>query len=142
MPGMDSQDPDPRPARILVVDDEDHTALAVSLLLAQAGYEVSTAGDGRTALDRLAGRTPDQPIALVLLDLYMPVLDGLGVLDALAAVAAGVPVIVMSGYAPGTLDGIARRHRLAGVLHKPFDPATLLALVAAALGRAAHPAHP
>lgn len=137
--GMDSQHSQPQPARILVVEDEEHTALAVALLLVQAGYEVCEAADGRRALDLLAGCAGGRPIDLILLDLHMPVLDGAGVFDALEAEGAAIPVIVMSGYAPGSLDGVARRHHLAGVLHKPFDPESLLALVAAGLGRPATP---
>lgn len=130
---MTSPDPTPRPPRILVVDDEEQSVLAVSLLLVQAGYAVSEAADGHQALAQLAAQPAGDAIDAIVLDLHMPVLDGLGVLRALAAAGIGVPVVVMSGYGPGSLDSLARRHAIAGLLHKPFAPEDLLALVARAL---------
>lgn len=132
-PGMTAPGSFPRPPRILVVDDEEQSVLAVSLLLVQAGYAVSEAANGHQALALLAAQPAEDAIDALVLDLHMPVLDGLAVLRALAAAGIGVPVVVMSGYGPGSLDSLARRHAIAGLLHKPFAPEDLLALVERAL---------
>jgi len=58
---------------ILVVDDEPRIAQIAADYLRQAGYEVATAGDGRTALDRARATPPD----LIVLDLGLPRVDGL-----------------------------------------------------------------
>ena len=109
-------------ACVLVVDDEPLIRDLVAECLRDDGYEVATAADGREALDRIAAHPP----ALLVLDIMMPVLDGLGVLRALAG--AAFPVVVMSA------DAGARRAAglmaVAAVLPKPFDLDDLSALAA------------
>lgn len=80
-------------ARILVVDDDPVFRVYFTELLGGMGHEVCTAGDGEEGLRLLRHWSPD----MLLLDLRMPRLDGLAVLDAVAAEAPGVPVIVVSG---------------------------------------------
>lgn len=60
--------------RILVVDDDATVADVVERYLCREGYEVETVGDGRVALDRALADPPD----LVVLDLVLPRMDGLG----------------------------------------------------------------
>ncbi len=81
------------PARILVVDDDPVFRVYFAELLTGMGHEVRAAGDGEEGLALLRQWSPD----LLLLDLRMPRLDGLAVLDAVAAEAPGVPVVVVSG---------------------------------------------
>ena len=57
---------------IMVVDDEANIVELARLYLTQAGYRVESAGDGKTALDKVAALQP----ALMVLDLMLPVLDG------------------------------------------------------------------
>src|SRR5438477_2850716 len=71
---------DPRPARrrrVLVADDEARIRLALRTCLESEGYEVDEAADGMEALDVIVRRAPD----VMVLDLAMPVLDGLSALD-------------------------------------------------------------
>jgi CheY-like chemotaxis protein len=65
--------PAPRPRRVLIVEDNEVTRDVIALILESNGYEVSTADNGRAALERLRGG--DRP-GLILLDLMMPVMDG------------------------------------------------------------------
>ncbi len=65
-------------ARILIVDDEPNARNALAELLHDEGYEVATAGDGVAARARIAELRPD----LVLTDVQMPGLDGVGLHDA------------------------------------------------------------
>lgn len=96
---MELAQPDTRfaSARILVVDDEPSNVRALSRILRAAGYtNVVTTTDPTKALALFAVQEPD----LVLLDLHMPVLDGVAVLERLAEVAAPqtyLPVLVLTG---------------------------------------------
>ena len=82
---------------ILVIDDDPAIRDALTVALAEEGYSVSTAANGREAMRRLADATSTPP-ALILLDLMMPVMDGVTFLDRYAddPTLPEVPVIVMS----------------------------------------------
>ncbi|MFC6671358.1 response regulator transcription factor [Marinobacterium aestuariivivens] len=82
--------------RILVVDDEPNIVLSLEFLMQQAGFEVETAGDGETALQRVAARPPD----LILLDISLPGLSGFQVLEQLRAQAqfARLPIIMLTAH--------------------------------------------
>ncbi|MFK0047179.1 response regulator transcription factor [Streptomyces sp. NPDC090741] len=119
--------------RILVVDDEPEVRAAVQDGLAVEGYEVRGAGDGLAALSEVAGWQPDA----VVLDVMMPVLDGLGVCRRLRALGDRTPVLVLTA-----LDSVSERvdGLEAGAddyLVKPFALDELVARVRALLRRAA-----
>ena len=111
--------------RILVVDDDDTTRLVVSKLLEKAGFSVFGAKDGVEALETLRR---DQ-FGLMLLDVWMPRMTGLDLLAELKAVEAAPRVVVMtSDDAPETVLK-AVRERAFSYVHKPVEPAQLLAAV-------------
>ncbi len=83
----------PAPKRILVIDDADDVRVLVERQLERLGYAADGAADGVEGLERVAQLRPD----LVLCDLRMPRLDGLGVLSALREKYPHIPVVVMSG---------------------------------------------
>ncbi|MFJ3923709.1 response regulator transcription factor [Streptomyces sp. NPDC090022] len=119
--------------RILVVDDEPEVRAAVEDGLAVEGYEVRGAGDGLAALSAIAAWQPDA----VVLDVMMPVLDGLGVCRQLRALGDRTPVLVLTA-----LDSVSERvdGLEAGAddyLVKPFALDELMARVRALLRRAA-----
>ena len=115
--------------RVLVVDDDDTTRLVVSKLLEKAGFSVVGAKDGVEALETLRR---DQ-FALMLLDVWMPRMTGLDLLAELKAVEAAPRVVVMtSDDAPETVLK-AVRERAFSYVHKPVEPAQLLATVREAL---------
>jgi len=117
---------DKRPL-ILVVDDDADVRSAIAETLEDEGYRAAQAANGIAALDLARrGGTP----ALILLDLWMPVLDGWGFLErrAIDPALASVPVIVMSAspferHVPGV-------HRL---LKKPIRFEVLVDAVATAI---------
>lgn len=115
---------------ILVVDDTLAYREMVSAILSRRGYRVGTAANGSDALERLRGALEPH---IVLLDIVMPVLDGIGVLRAMAAepalAEAGHAIIVMSSPPPPTELGTRDALRW---LAKPFTPGQLLAAVEAA----------
>jgi DNA-binding NarL/FixJ family response regulator len=114
------------PERILVVDDHPLTRDALGSLLAQGGFDVvGEAGDGIEALELAAALQPD----LVLLDLSMPGLDGLGALPRLRAAAPGCEVVVLT--ASGTEENLlaAIRGGAAGYLLKSEPPERIVAFL-------------
>ena len=118
------------PVRILVVDDEFSIVASLREVLEWEGYVVDTAPNGRLGLEAIARARPD----IVLLDVMMPILDGLSMLRALRLDPAtrALPVILMSA-APIRVG--AGRDGYQGALLKPFDVDVLLAKLRQVLGR-------
>ncbi|HSB21140.1 MAG TPA: response regulator [Anaeromyxobacteraceae bacterium] len=118
------------PPLVLVVDDDPDILEAICEILAMEGYRVAQARHGAEALARVAAERPD----LILLDLMMPVMDGVAFAEALRTRHPGghIPVLVISADAnpERAAGGLQARAFLA----KPFDLETLLAQVAAATG--------
>ena len=112
-----------KPASILVTDDESGIRLMLRTALESEGYFVTEAANGREALDSIAMRTPD----LVVLDLNMPVMDGMAVLEAMKDLAAAnrPRVIILTAY--GSIPAAVKATRLGAVdfLEKPITPAEL-----------------
>lgn len=113
--------------RVLVVEDDPSVRGLLHTLLSAEGYEVSTASDGLAGLVKAASSQP----ALILLDLMMPDLGGVRVLEELQddPELAGTPVIVVTGKidaVPGMRDLLGEER----VFLKPFAVAELLARVA------------
>jgi len=81
--------------KILLVDDSKFLRMATERALARAGYIVSTAHDGRKALERAKNEKPD----VILLDMLLPGMTGPDVLKALKkdAATAGIPVVAFTG---------------------------------------------
>jgi DNA-binding NtrC family response regulator len=116
-------------AVVLVVDDESLIRWALREHLAGAGYTVLEAETGLEALAVFE----QNPVSLMLLDLSLPELDGLGVLERVKRDRPTCPVIVMTAYdSPGS----AERAAALGAAHfltKPFDFDRLIGLVSTAL---------
>jgi two-component system chemotaxis response regulator CheY len=114
---------------ILLVDDSAMIqALYKQLLARRKDVRIASAANGRDALDRIA---KDGEPDLILLDVNMPVIDGLAFLEASApsGLAGRVPVIIVSteGSDADVARGMERGAR--GYLRKPFRPQELLAVV-------------
>lgn len=118
---------EPRAERsVLVVDDDADIREQLAEILADEGYEVITAANGREALDHLHhGRRP----ALILLDLFMPVMDGWALHEELKKDPrlGDVPVVLLSGQ--GNAREEARRLDASACLVKPVPYPTLLGTV-------------
>jgi two-component system OmpR family response regulator len=115
----------PSSPRVLVVDDDQDISEMVAIVLEQQGWEVATADNGLTALDRMrAGWQPD----VILLDMRMPVMNGR---EFVSAYRAGppphVPIVLVSAArdARESAEAVAADAWLA----KPFDIDHLLATV-------------
>jgi len=103
---------------ILVVDDDEDARAYLAMLLSSMGYEVQTAESGEQALSHLA--VPDAP-AVVLLDLLMPGMSGLDVLDHIQRTRPALPVIVQSTVAEIKTVVDAVRRGASDYLTKPFQ---------------------
>jgi DNA-binding response OmpR family regulator len=122
--------------RILVIDDDTSVRVAIKTLLEHEGFEVVAAEDGRAGLEALEST----PFDLVVVDIFMPGMDGLETITALHRRVPGVPIIAMSGFmfrdssapAPDFLS-MAAKLGAASSLHKPFRPRELIAAVRACL---------
>ena len=118
---------------VLIIDDDRQVTLALSIRLRAAGYEVDTAPDGETGLEKLSLKLPD----VVLLDMRMPGIDGLEVIRRmkLDERLARVPVIVISANAQETVkhEAIATGAQL--FLEKPYEARVLLEALARVLAR-------
>jgi CheY-like chemotaxis protein len=110
---------------VLVVDDDESIREFVSVALSEEGYRVATAEDGRAALAKIRQERP----ALILLDLWMPGLDGRGFLEQYRQEPPPrAPVIIFAASADA--DALANDAEIASFLWKPVDLNDLLAQVA------------
>jgi CheY-like chemotaxis protein len=111
------------PTTVLVADDDDDMRDLVAGTLRADGYAVLEARDGADLLTQLETAMGD-PAArpdLVVTDIMMPKLSGLGVLDALRRAQLHFPVILMTVLKDDSVYIVARRLGAVGVLRKPFD---------------------
>jgi DNA-binding response OmpR family regulator len=116
---------------ILVVEDDPSIALGLRINLEKEGYRVLVADDGELGLAMARESSPD----LVILDVMLPRLNGLEVLDALRREGRDMPIIVLSART-GEMDKVAGLELGAeDYVSKPFSLAELLARVRAALRR-------
>jgi two-component system response regulator AtoC len=115
--------------RILVVDDEAKMRRILELSLKSMGHEVEQAGDGQEALAKIESGSFD----LVLTDLRMPRLDGIGLLTALRDADNDIPVIVMTAY--GTIETAVAAMKVgaADYVIRPFEMETIEMAVTRAL---------
>jgi CheY-like chemotaxis protein len=115
--------------RVLVVDDEPQVRATVAEALALEGYEVTEAGNGAEALSLLASAAPDA----ILLDLWMPVMDGWAFRRAQLLTHPQIPVVVLSAQ---SLSGDRLSElRPDALLGKPFDLQALYDAVQTVLDR-------
>jgi CheY-like chemotaxis protein len=109
--------------RILVVDDDESIRILVERVLRRERHVVESARDGFEAIQKLSGNDYEA----VLLDLMMPRIDGLGVLNYLEKARTGKApsVIVMTANVTSAVE-VERKKPVTAVLPKPFDIAELV----------------
>lgn len=109
---------------VLIAEDDPALGPQLAELVGQAGYETALVTDGSKALTVIEERR----VHVLILDLRLPLIDGVGVYKALEAANRLVPTIIITGCASeysaklAALDDIA----ITGILNKPFDPTLLL----------------
>ena len=119
-----------RMPRIVIVEDEPDTLLMLRLNLEATGFETSLAADGATAVRRITEEQPD----LVLLDLMLPVMDGLQATRKIRETNGTLPIIGLSAHAMQADMDRAREAGCNDYLTKPVDEALLLKVLEKYLG--------
>ena len=124
--------------RVLLVEDDGTIAEFVEGGLREAGFAVARAADGRAGLEKALA----EPYDAAIVDVMLPHLDGLALIDALRARNVRMPVLILS--AKRSVDDRVRGLQAGGddYLTKPFDFAELLARVQALIRRASGAAEP
>jgi two-component system chemotaxis response regulator CheY len=117
---------------IMTVDDSASVRQMVTFTLRDAGYTVIEACDGKDALGKVDG----QPLNMVLTDLNMPNLDGIGLIRALRAHPACkfIPIIMLTTESQAERKQEGKAAGATGWIVKPFKPEQLIAVVKKVLG--------
>lgn len=113
--------------RVLIAEDDAALSMFLTRTLEQEGHRVSTAADGRTALECVLEQEPD----ILLLDLGLPRMDGVDVLRALQGRADGIVVLVLTGRTDLSVRVECLDLGADDVMTKPFSMFELLARVRA-----------
>lgn len=115
--------------KIIIVDDEEIARITLADILALEGYDIQTAGSGEAAVEILG----QEPFDVMLLDLKMPGVNGMDVLDRVVQEHPKVAVIILTAY--GTIDTAiqAIRYQVFDYLLKPASPEQIIAAVERAL---------
>ncbi|MCX6375216.1 MAG: response regulator [Armatimonadetes bacterium] len=117
--------------KVMVVDDEPDLVRLVEFILQKEGFDVIACSDGRTALNLVEDEKPD----LIILDIMMPLLDGMEVLRQIRSRrgTARVPVIMLTAKTASVTVDEARQLWVSDYVMKPFDPEKLVLKVKKAL---------
>lgn len=118
--------------KILLVDDESAITENLAPFLERSGFTISTAANGKEALDQLDAAQPD----LIVLDVLMPIIDGREVLRTLRGNDNWVPIILLTQVGESSERAMALEEGADDYLNKPFDPHELVARINAVLRRA------
>ena len=124
-----------RPLQVLIVDDEREVRELLAEYFAEVGYDVTTASDGAAAAEDLTANPTKYQ--LVISDLQMPGIDGLGVLEAAKKANPSIAVIIVTGYA--SVDSAVKAVRMGAYdyLTKPFTLGQIEVIVRRAAERLA-----
>jgi two-component system cell cycle sensor histidine kinase/response regulator CckA len=119
---------------ILIVDDEPMVLGLCHRILQLGGYTVLQASGGEAAL-RLANQS-GHSLDLALLDVMMPVMNGIQLAEKLRADHSELPIVLMSGYSPREIAGVVGEHPYR-IIWKPFKADSLLRMIENSLGQSA-----
>jgi two-component system, chemotaxis family, chemotaxis protein CheY len=117
---------------IMTVDDSASVRQMVAFTLKQAGYSVVEAVNGQDALTKLGGHA----VNMVITDLNMPVLDGIGLIRAVRTSSAHkfIPIVMLTTESQSEKKQEGKQAGATGWIIKPFKPDQLLAVVKKVLG--------
>lgn len=112
---------------ILLVDDEADFLFSAGILLRKEGYRVSVAHSGEEACAMIVeAEGGPEPFRLLVTDMRMPGMSGLGLIDALRERNNFIPVLAITGFGDGKLYGELSARGCTDRIEKPFEPKDLL----------------
>ncbi len=117
-------------ANILIVDDDPSMSRTTALVLGRKGYAVEVAEDGPTAI----GKVQEAPFDLILMDIKMPLMNGVETYKRIKALRPQAAVIMMTAYSVEDLIQEALQEGACGVIYKPLDIERTVALIEQARG--------
>jgi CheY-like chemotaxis protein len=126
---------------VLIIDDDRLVGEATKIVLQAKGFQVTLAGNGKSGIE--AARTGRFDVAIV--DLFMPDLNGLKVIETIRQSGKSIPMIVASGFMFGgdelpsmpDFDSMAQEAGAVATLYKPFRPDELVRVIEQALNGSA-----
>jgi len=121
--------------RVLVVDDEAQIRTTVKMVLTQAGYDVVEAEDGEKAIQAIKADDNPLMVDMLLCDMQMPKLGGLGVIDYFRGQFPSVPIVVMTGYANVKDAAQLMKQGIVDYLVKPVEKSKLVGVVNEAVNK-------
>ena len=110
-----------QPVRLVVIDDDPKNLKMVRFTLSSGDLEIHTASDPRVGLDLIAQLHPQ----IVLIDLVLPGIDGMELLQRIVQLERGIAVILMTGHNSPELARQAIQMGAADYFPKPFSPSKL-----------------
>jgi CheY-like chemotaxis protein len=129
--------------RILIIDDDAAVRSATKILLEAKGFEAVAVADGKSGIAAINNDSFD----LVIVDLFMPDMDGLETTKAIRQSKPSMPIIAISGFLFGgqcpempNFDAMAAEAGAISTLYKPFRPSELLQAIQKAIGVSAQAA--
>ena len=120
------------PPNVAIVDDEEPVRKALKRLLVASGFEVESYASGKEFL-----ATKHQPPDCVVLDLHMPGMSGLQVLQALKAAHRPLPTVIITAHDSPEMSEQCLAAGVTAYLRKPFEERVLLNSINSSLARAA-----
>jgi two-component system response regulator HydG len=114
-----------RETSILIVDDNVSQCRTMSLILRRKGYAVATANDGLEAVQKVE----EQPFDMILMDIKMPLLNGVETYRRIKAIRPEAVVMMMTAYSVEDLVQQALEEGAYGVLYKPLDIERVMAII-------------
>jgi two-component system sensor histidine kinase ChiS len=132
---VDSKKIGPKKGRIMIIDDEEIVRNTAAIILQSMGYDTVSAASGPAAFEYLE-QNPDVTINLILLDLMMPEMYGITVLEKLKANAslASIPVVIQSGSSDHNELNRALKTGAVSILAKPYSKTEIEQTIGEVLG--------
>ena len=127
-------DGEPKGLSVLIAEDNEINAMLARATLLKAGHRVEVVGNGRAAIDAIVGAGAKDRYDVVLMDLHMPVLDGLDAISVIRrheedASLPPMPILVLSADSQENTRHAVLAHGASGFLTKPLDPEALVLAV-------------
>ena len=110
---------------VLIVDDNVNLTKTMAFVLKRKGFTVSTAKDGLEAIDKVR----EQDFALIFMDIKMPQMNGVEAYKRIRKINSGIVVMMMTAYAVEDLIKEALEEGAIGIIYKPLDLDSVVALV-------------